>query len=435
MRSVFILFFFTMCFYASAQEQLDFSTVEKNTLNYYQNAQWDSLIQLAKSANKQDIDYYYLNYRMGVAYFYKNNFIQAIHYLQKAVSQNRQSLDDDFFVEILHLSYVYAQRVDLAMDIPMPQNTKTPDPMVKTKLGLSFGMGNYNGLDKDVDELPQDVKYADYRYQQSVNLFGIGGEHQFSSRFGLKFGYANLKFSNQAVFNDDSVFTKVYDVHQNNISVLPEFTIGKKWQLSPVLALSFNSGQPYSLVSVDTTKGIKEFDYWDYKENNIMLGMNVYRHIRNVKLGLNFGYSNYSYSNQYQFGINATYFPFGNLNLYTNTALSLKIEDHKNNFIFHQSVGFKSFSFLWLELGATLGKLKNYNDFTMGYLFNLPDQMRGLFYGKMIFVISKNISFFLEAKYLVKYTIRTEYYNYTDFSKTKIEYNQGNIGGGLLWKF
>jgi len=51
------------------QDSLDFKTVDYKTYGYYVNQNWDSLIYLGNKAIAQNIDYYYLRVRIGVAYF------------------------------------------------------------------------------------------------------------------------------------------------------------------------------------------------------------------------------------------------------------------------------------------------------------------------------------------------------------------------------
>jgi hypothetical protein len=200
-----------------------------------------------------------------------------------------------------------------------------------------------------------------------------------------------------------------------------------------VLTLTSNKGFPY--VVVDTTHGVKEYDFWNYKENNFLAGINVYRDIRNVKLGFNIGTSNYSERKQVQVGINLSYYPFGNLNLYTFSALSLKVDNREKSVIFHQKVGFKVFSKLWMEGGGLFGQLKNYNDFNLAYGYNIADYMDMIFYGKLIFPLNNQVNFFVEGQYIHKYTFRTDDYGVNEHSETRINYDQWNIEGGLLWKF
>ncbi len=55
----------------------------KITYQYYLEQKWDSIIIIGKQAIKSDIDFYYLRYRMGRAYFQTENYALAILNFEK----------------------------------------------------------------------------------------------------------------------------------------------------------------------------------------------------------------------------------------------------------------------------------------------------------------------------------------------------------------
>ena len=421
-------------YFVSAQTQLDFVTVDKMTYDYYQAAKWDSLIVIGKQAKKQKIDYYYLNYRMGEAYFNKKNFHLASSYFQQALHQNKGALNDEYFMELLHLALVYSQRNDLAMDISLPQRSVQEDPMILNKFNLFFGVGKMLNYNKTNAHVIPSAAYSEFQYQDAVSYWGFKYSHQFNSGFNLGLSYSKLQFKIKTIMEDSGVsINESYSISQSNFALLPEFSLGVNWQLKPVMVFSSSKGYPYSIV--DTINGSKVFDYWEYKERNFMFGLNVYRHIRNVKLGINMGVSNYMLRKQVQAGLNLTYYPFGNLNLYSFTEASIKIDDREKSVVFQQQIGFKTFSKLWVETGGFFGSLKNYSNYNLAYTYSIADNMDMLLYGKLIFVLNQNIDFYLEGQYLNKYTYRAIDYGTNEHIETKINYNQWNIEGGLLWKF
>ena len=416
------------------QSNIDFATVDAKTYSFYQNAQWDSLIVLGKKAQRQGVDYYYLNYRMAVAYFYKENYKLASHFFQKALDYNSEARNDEFFAELYHLALVYSQRNDLAIDMPLPRNSNVVDPMALNNLVFVVGGGRMINYDHSQAKVRPNPEFSELRYQDAVNYWAIAFKHQFNASFNLGVSYSNLHFLMKTTIVDEGVITNEnYKISQYNFAIIPEFSLGRYWQLKPVVTLTSNRGFPYSVV--DTTQGIKKYGFWEYSENNLVLGVNAYRDIRKVKLGFNLGVSNYSERRQAQVGANLSYFPFGNLNLYSFTAVSLKVDDKEKSVIFHQKIGFKVFSKLWLEGGGLFGQLKNYNDFNLGYGYNIADYMDMIFYGKFIFVTGNQVNFFVEGQYLHKYTYRKDDFGVNEHIETRINYDQWNIEGGLLWNF
>ncbi len=58
-------------FFAQAQEEpvFDSKMVEDSTYRFYLDGDWWSVISYGEAALKEDIDYYYLRMRMGIAFF------------------------------------------------------------------------------------------------------------------------------------------------------------------------------------------------------------------------------------------------------------------------------------------------------------------------------------------------------------------------------
>jgi tetratricopeptide (TPR) repeat protein len=89
----FILLFLNIFIYS--QQPLNYPYIEKTTYKHYLNSDWESLIKLGNKSLDKGIDFYYLQIRMGVAYFAKNNYRKAIKHLQKAYKTNPK---DDFLL-------------------------------------------------------------------------------------------------------------------------------------------------------------------------------------------------------------------------------------------------------------------------------------------------------------------------------------------------
>ena len=94
-----------------AQEPVDFNTMNRETYRLYLSQDWDSVIILGKQALKQEMDFYYLRIRMGIAYYSKKNYRTAARHLSVALEQNQ---DDPVALEYLYLSRLYAGQFEQA---------------------------------------------------------------------------------------------------------------------------------------------------------------------------------------------------------------------------------------------------------------------------------------------------------------------------------
>ena len=88
-------------------EKLDFTTVDMLTYRCYMEKKWDSVIVVGKQALRQDIDYYYLRVRLGIAYFEKSDYFPSATHLKKARQFNS---GDPYVADYLYRALVYTNR-------------------------------------------------------------------------------------------------------------------------------------------------------------------------------------------------------------------------------------------------------------------------------------------------------------------------------------
>jgi len=416
--------------------QIDFKTVDQKTYSFYQKAAWDSLIAVGKQAKKHQIDYFYLNYRMGIAYFYKNMFYSASFYLEKAAKQNTAAHDDAFFNKHLYLSYIYTLRYGKAMEIPIDSSNAELIGKMRRSHIVVFGGGgsafpiDYEDLQKKGDE---DLLFS--QFQQGQTLWAIAAGRQIFSWLSLDLSYSNLQFFDViSADTDDSLTIRTSTIKQQNISLLPEIRINDEWQFRLAFAYSFDESDPYNYFYYspgDPNMIVKG----KYEEQTYLLGANIYRQFRNFRMGLEFGTSNYSHTNQYQFGLNVMYYPFSNLNLYSFTSASVKYESSKANFVFHQDIGFKIASKFWMEVGGTFGEMNHYNVFSLGYGYNTPDHINMLINAKLIYLLGENVELFIDGRFYKRHDPVYQLYIDKPYKQGKLNYNYWNVNGGLIWKF
>ena len=109
MKKAFILFLGILCLVGSANSQtpLSYPMVDAQTYALWQKGEWRSIISLGKQALKNDIDFYYLRVRMGIAYYERKNYHMAIHHFEKAYAISQQ---EAYLKEYLYYSYLFAGR-------------------------------------------------------------------------------------------------------------------------------------------------------------------------------------------------------------------------------------------------------------------------------------------------------------------------------------
>ncbi|RLD67211.1 MAG: hypothetical protein DRI84_03030, partial [Bacteroidetes bacterium] len=298
------------------------------------------------------------------------------------------------------------------------------------------GGGSAIPLDNSSLEKNRNVDLAYMHYQQGQSLWGLAAHHHIYPWLEIDISYSNIQFSDVASIDvKDSLTIRTYTVSQQNISIVPEFRLNERWQLRLSFGYSFNTGDPY-ILRQDVVDGSYSIAPWEFSENNYLMGAIIYRRFRNVRMGLEMGVSDYSNTNQTQFGLNMMYYPFSNLNLYSYSSASVKIEKEKPGFIFHQNFGFKTLSKLWMEVGGTFGEIKNYNVFSMGYGYNTTDNIKSLVSAKAIYLLSKNVEFFVAGHFSKRHVLKTQVsYEEVTRDEHNVNYQYWSVTGGLIWKF
>ncbi len=70
---------------AKSQEYMDFNQINGESYRLYSDQKWDSVIFLGKIALKQDMDFYYLRMRMGIARYNQKKYRQASGHFKQAL--------------------------------------------------------------------------------------------------------------------------------------------------------------------------------------------------------------------------------------------------------------------------------------------------------------------------------------------------------------
>ena len=99
---IFIILVFSTTTGLFAQNKLNFKAVNDKTYSLFLEKNWDQLIELGTTSLNQGLDFYYLYYRLGIAYFHKKNYIKAIEHFDNALVFNDS---DPYLLEYKYYSF------------------------------------------------------------------------------------------------------------------------------------------------------------------------------------------------------------------------------------------------------------------------------------------------------------------------------------------
>ena len=434
-----ILFFLANSLFG--QINVELTKADKASYKLFQEKKWDELIAFSKESRDNDIDFYYLSYRVGIAYFNKENYYLSIWNFEKALSQNIYAKNDKVLISYLYDSYLFTNNITQAAEIVDLLNrdgveVANPQKIVSSasiESGYSFGnlsIDEQNKKNKS-NYYSEDDYYKNSFYQSATLSLNP------MKPLNVQLGFVNLDINREKVFFDPKgKTTDDYDVKQRQIFFGFNYALSSKWSASASLNL-FNY-QSESLV-YDTFDIVKlEHVYTPNKidDQNFILSLGINHRYKNMNFGGSFSYSNIIDFKQYQAGLQFVWFPYGNLDLYAIYNIYGLFNNNENEMVSKLKLGYNLRKFLWIEVQGLYGNMQNFVDDNGYWVYNSIDETDLRTSLKLNFIINKRFSFFLS--YINSRNLHTNGYikNLGDeYQTTEENYYQQSILGGLTWKF
>ena len=444
-------------FYYNSFSQNNSENIEEKTLELFQNKQYKRLIYIGEQARKNNTDYFFLRYRIGVAYYNLGNYRMAAYHLEKALIFNS---DDPTELEYLYYSYIFSGRTSDANFITSKMTDDLKEKLgFKTKLLSSVYIEGGPSLSNNIP------KNAGIDINDTANIYGendlnnnilythIGLKHEIFPFLSIYHGYSHIAIEKRKIIsiqkwdgvgnyhNWDSVCN--YTLTQNEYYINSDIQLKKGLKLTPAFHfIQVNSKS--QIYQFNTTTDTGTFLPSTLSINNYVASLAISKEYKNFSFNLSGTYSNLNSAKQIQGGIGITYFPFGNLNLYTNSSLVYFYQKtsggqgqgsaKETRFIFDQMIGLKLFPKLWTETSFTLGNLSNYNEKNAFIVYNIADQIKFKAGISVIYSLSSKIELSLRYQFLSRESNYITYENSTTSITKTTNYQNNTIIGGIKWK-
>lgn len=176
-----------LCTAIRAQDTLTSATVEAKSYSLFTQADWDELISYGNMVLGKGFDYYYLRYRLGVAYFYEKKYRIAETQFEKANAFN----STDEAQEYLYYCYLYTGQYEKARWL---SKSFSPEAVAYTKSNelKAFSFAN---VEAGMAETDSTVQFSNYYYSQ------IGAGFYVNRRFSM---YASGTYFTQDNFRENT---------------------------------------------------------------------------------------------------------------------------------------------------------------------------------------------------------------------------------------
>ncbi len=290
---LFFLLLLTFSVRCMGQDTSNSVNVEQKSYQLYQDKNWNELIKFANKSIHKGFDYFYLQMRLGIAYYEKKNYCLASTHFKKAL---KFSGGDELALEYLYYCYAFTGRNE---DARMLSKT------FRKSLSEKIGTNKLSPISFIVVEGGTKISDSAYYYDQSKKAFSnyynppvyfqIGLNHYIKNR--VSFFHA-LTLFNQKNFSGT--------LQQKQYYVKAAIPFKKNWLVSPsfhAINLDFSS-QTY--IDPSTQQA--------YKTNNTYyLGsLSIQKTIKKFVFSIGFLASNISDVNQYIHSALISYAPLGN---------------------------------------------------------------------------------------------------------------------------
>jgi len=424
-------------FLSRAQDYSSYRIIDSLTYHYYQTAQWSALAHSGKQALRYGHDYAYLRMRLGIAHYMSGQYRLAAPHFEKALEFDSRNTDA---LLLLQNSYRWAGMESSAANLAkrFPQKHLQGSKQNFLKEVSVFSGRTFSRMTSEVKNLG--LMEPEQNYAE-INANG----DSFYINAGLKFspvrhlvwhmGFTGLQLRKHQLMLHRYADTirNQYILRQNQFYINLPFSAGKNREISPALSIVSVNQNPVALM-YDTLSGRLTPDTIPIRFSNYLLSVRTYRHFTRFGTGTSLSYSNLNNSEQIQAGLFFDFFPFGNLNLYSNSALYLVHESKELRPIFKQSLGFKVCPRLWMQLAYTGGDIKNMNFENGLIIYNSTATLKSRFSADAFVLLSRRLSLQLQYAWQNQFDEYLESVDFNTFAKKTYDYTNHQLMLGLKWK-
>jgi hypothetical protein len=446
-RGIAIASFWLISVIGFCQLTSNFVSLDKATYDYYLNKDWKNLVVYGKWGLQNGFDYYYLRMRLGIAYYEQNNYRKAIVHFRKALEFNSK---DTTALEYLFYSYLFSGRKTdayaLVSEFPQSLKTRLHVTDKSTLTGLSvYNTYRWNPEFSNITsnfELPVEITVDGWQpIEKNLNYFTFQFEHQLGNKFSFLHGYGYLTKMRNLYVRENVSSTSYTNDRFNQYQVFISGNLSVYRSLSLKLTVHYLNlrpktydsaswgGGPYSANDYSTVS--PENNWLGYLSGNLDLGLFTFHG------GVGFSTLNDSY--QFQKDLTLSFFPLGNLNLYSLTKISHQSNynqsvNYNDHFVFDQTVGFRIAHPVWMELYATWGELSNFSILDGTVIYNDINPVQYKFGINLLVPLSKKgIEFSVLYEYM---GMESTYFAYSGEMLdlyNPIKHHIHSITGGIKW--
>tara|TARA_R110001583_G_scaffold67308_3_gene192573 strand:- start:29168 stop:30493 length:1326 start_codon:yes stop_codon:yes gene_type:complete len=428
-----LLFFVTV--QVQAQKNLSFKEVDSTTYDLYLKQDWKSLIEVGKQSRQENINFYYLNVRMGIAYYNDNKMLSAVKELEEAYIANSF---DIVVQEYLYWAYKFSDMVLESqlffekMSKPMKDKINLNLPFISS-IDIGFlGTSNVDFDTMSVSDINADNN--DVRiFPESYSYYSIALNHPLSKKVNFYHQLTFISIKNNQQENTSNLITnKLYNSKESRYYADVTFALGNRWYFDTYLNVI--SGN-YDNVNIDGAINIGGPRFLStsstIKYSDVVFGAAISKASYFSRSSVNASISNLNNKKQFQAGYSVSLFPLGSTLLVPFGSIQYQNQNTVSNLIYNGGIAINTNKFSITGFGS-FGDITNYVSNNGVFIYNQLAKTTSEI-GFVLKVFTKDAV--IKAGYT--FAEMEDFYQTQDneiLSKT-YNFNQQNLIIGITWNF
>lgn len=452
MKKLIIILSLIISISSFAQDTLNFKMVDATTYQSYVDKDWNKVIEVGNKALKQDIDYYFLRMRLGIAYYEETNYRKAIIHFEKAMDMNNE--------EVVAIEYLYYAYKNIGNDIQALRtldrsNTKYANKLLYEQkifqnIYTFFSTRIYDA-DKLKDaslpayqkEIEQEKKpiYTEQFIPESYYNFQLGGTMRFSPTWRVDVSYQNFQVKKEQHILDPFRETlEETKVKQTQWNINNTFRVSNKMTAS--LFFTYLSSK-IDYIDIKTEMMPVQYVLVEQeKVRKMLLGIGLSRQQTYFDINWSASFLTTIDEPAIQTDLGIKIYPFGNRKLISESKVSfLKADSTGMHPVFSQSLSYSPIERLNFSLVGNWGEMESWSNNNGYNVYNGIYGISSLYQAKVSLRVAKQFYVKLQYEYMDNSSKIWSKSLLPEDSKDDSQvieqnnFNTHSIIGGLIWEF
>ncbi len=417
-------------------KELNFPTTDSLTLKYYLSGQWDSLLMVGKASG---LDYYWLNARMGYAWFAKGKYGRAMREFKKALRNNAA---DPFALEYYAYSALYmgfSEQTLAALSgfqptIPDRLRPFNPYPLFAAGGGMLLSNASSVLTGPALDEsaniygeaaLPGDGSY----------FFGYGSFAP-NPRLIITPGFSLLKTINpfRAATADSLLFLTDNPYRESNFHLSMAWVPSLTWAFHGYFRLS-GLNYDYSAVEYDTATNTFSLSLKNKKITDYAAGLGITHYFGDITLSADACWHTEYDSVYAQVGILFNWYPFSDTRLIYGAGIYAGITNRNPGLAVVQSLSLNPIKRLWLTGTLTLGESAHKSFADAWIIYNADHKINRITTLSVFYNLTQSLSASLQWNNLKCNGQGLYYPSFSETSLQNFDYYKNSLSISIYWKW